>query len=77
MAGITLAQAEAKLALWMEAEERVAGGQSYAIDVDGSRRELRRADLAEIAKRIEYWNGKVAAYSRRARGASSTRNIVN
>lgn len=77
MAGITLADAEAKLALWMAAEEKVAAGQSYTIEVDGSRRELQRADLGMIGKRIEYWNGLVARLSRRAAGRSNTRYVVN
>lgn len=77
MAGITLEQAEAKLALWLDAEEKLAVSQSYAIDVDGSRRELTRADLKEVAARIEFWSGKVAALARRAAGRSNTRIIVN
>lgn len=77
MAGITLAQAEAKLTLWMAAEEKVAASQSYSIEVDGSRRELRRADLAEIRKNIDYWNAKVIAASRRASGRSNSRTLVN
>jgi hypothetical protein len=69
MAGITLAQAEAKLALYLEAEEKVLGGQEYTI---GSR-SLKRADLAEIRSGITYWNGKVNELSNggggiRARG---------
>jgi hypothetical protein len=55
VAAITLAQAEAKLALWMEAEEKVASGQSYQIGA----RALRRADLNMIAERITYWESKV------------------
>lgn len=53
MAGITLAQAEAKLAVWMAADEKVAGGQ--AVDLDGRR--LTRADAAEIRRNIAYWDG--------------------
>ena len=55
MAGITLAQAEAKLQTWLEAEDRIASGQRYRI----GDRELARADLAEVRKSVEYWNGKV------------------
>ena len=77
MPAITLEQAEAKLTLWMAAEEKVAAGQSYAIDVDGSRRELRRADLAEIRKTIDYWNNKVTALQRSASGRSRVRYITN
>lgn len=55
MAGITLAQAEAKLAAYLEAEEKVLAGQEYSI----AGRSLKRADLAEIRQGIGYWNGKV------------------
>lgn len=68
MAGITLADAEAKLALWMAAEEALAVSQSYEIEVDGNRRELRRADLKEVGNRITYWNGKVQELTRSATG---------
>ena len=77
MAGITLAQAEAKLTLWLAAEEKVAAGQSYEIEADGGRRVLRRADLAEIRKTIDYWNGMVARLGRRAAGRSNSRYLVN
>ena len=59
MAGLTQAQAEAQLALYMTAEEKVLSGQEYTI---GSRR-MRRADLAEIRDGITYWNGQVQKLS--------------
>ena len=55
MAGITKAQAEAKLQTWMEAEEKIASGQGYSI---GDRR-LTRADLYTVRGEIEYWDNKV------------------
>jgi hypothetical protein len=55
MAGITLAQAEAKLQQYLDAEEKVLLGQEYTI----GNRTLRRADLAEIREGVTYWNGKV------------------
>lgn len=55
MAGITKEQAEAKLQMWMEAEEKIASGQGYSI---GDRR-LARADLYKVRGEIEYWNNKV------------------
>jgi len=60
MAGITLAQAEAKLATWLDAEEKVAAGQSYSI----AGRSLARADLKYIGERIIFWNGMVQSLSR-------------
>lgn len=55
MAGITLAQAEARLTEYMTAEAKVLEGQAYTI---GSR-SLTRADLKEIREGIDYWNAKV------------------
>jgi len=77
MAGITLAQAEAKLAVWMAAEESLATSQSYEIEVEGNRRQLTRADLGEIGRRITYWNNKVIALSNAASGVSRSRTVVN
>lgn len=73
MAGITLADAEAKLATWLAAEEKIANGQEYTI---GSRT-LKRADLADVRESITYWDGKVKQLSRgstgiRIRGATPT-----
>lgn len=73
MAGITLAQAEAKLTLWMSAEDKVAAGQEYAI---GARR-LKRADLAEVRQQVQFWDAKVKELSRgttgmRVRGGTPT-----
>lgn len=76
MSGITLAQAEAKLTLWMAAEEALATSQSYEIDVDGSRRQLTRANLKEVAERINFWNSKVRELTRSASGRSRTRYLV-
>ena len=77
MAGITLAQAEAKLAVWLAAEEALATSQSYEIEVEGNRRQLTRADLAEVGKRVTYWNNMVQRLSGIAGGTSRARTIVN
>ncbi len=53
----TLKEAKASLTMWLEAEAAVASGQSYAI---GSR-SLTRANLSEIAKRIDFWRNEVAS----------------
>jgi len=57
MAGITLAQAEAQLAAWLDASTKVAQGQT--VEVDGRR--ITRADAAEIRNMVEYWEGRVQA----------------
>jgi len=53
---ITLQQAEESLQMWLDAERAIATAQSYTI---GSRN-LTRANLAEVTKRIKYWEDKVA-----------------
>lgn len=61
MAGITKAQAEAQLALWLAADTAVAtGGQSYSVPG----RILTRADAAEITAKISYWERQVQRLSR-------------
>jgi hypothetical protein len=60
MAGITLAQAEAKLAEYLAAETTVLSGQAYSI----AGRSLTRADLSEIRKGIEYWEAKTKSLTR-------------
>lgn len=59
MAGITLAQAEAQLAIWLAADAAVASGQSYSI----SGRSLTRANAKEITDKIVYWENKAKALS--------------
>jgi len=60
MAGITLAQAEAQLAIWLDALEAVATSQSYVI----GNRELTRVNASEIRRQIDFWDGKVTKLSR-------------
>lgn len=70
MAGITLAQAEAKLAEYLAAESKVLLGQEVMID--GVKRV--RADLAAIrAGRVE-WEAKVGRLSRP--GGLSVREVI-
>lgn len=57
MAGITLEIAQKHLTQWLEAEEAVAVNQSYTI----GGKSFTRANLSEIRKEIEYWQGKVNA----------------
>lgn len=72
MAGITLEQAEAQLALYLAAEEKVLAGQSYEI----AGRRLTRADLASIQAGIITWNDRVRTLSVRASGRGRSRTIV-
>lgn len=77
MAGITLAIAEAKLAMWLAAEKAIAASQSYEIEEEGNRRKLTRADLGTVSKMIDKWNARVVALSGRGSGRSRSRSIVN
>ena len=60
MAGITLAQAEAKLTAYLDAEDKILSGQS--VSMNG--RALTRADLADVQQGIEIWNRRVIRFSR-------------
>jgi len=69
MAGITLEQAEAKLAVWMAADEAVANGQSYSI----GGRSLSRANAGEITDKIKFWNNQVKSLTR---GGISIKRVI-
>jgi hypothetical protein len=59
MAGITLADAQAQLAIWLAASSAIAAKQSYQIDTNGTRRQLTLVDAAEVRSNIVYWDAKV------------------
>lgn len=68
MAGITAADAQARLTVYMTAEEKALGGQAYQI----AGRSMTRANLTEIRDGIDYWNSMVLRLTRGgipARGA--------
>lgn len=72
MAGITVAQAEAKLAEYLAAETAVLGGQAYTI----AGRTLTRANLEEIQRGVSIWNNRVITLSAAASGRGRMRTIV-
>jgi hypothetical protein len=72
MAGITLAQAEAQLALYLTAEEKVLSGQEYEI----AGRKLKRADLDVIQQGIKTWDERVKQLSASASGRGRMRTVV-
>lgn len=76
MAGITLADAEAQLAIWIAASTAVASSQSYQVDSGNGRRTLTRADAAEIKGMIEFWDRKVKQLSGAASGQRRVRYTV-
>lgn len=58
--GITLALAQQMLTTWLQAETSVAvAGQSYIINLNGNKREMTRANLAEIQVQVKFWQRKV------------------
>jgi len=69
MAGITLDQAQTQLNLWIDASAKVAAKQSYSI----AGRSLTFADLADIQKQIEFWQGWVTKLSRGSSGRGRIR----
>ena len=60
MPGLTLSQAEAKLALHLSALDAVLSAQEYKI----ADRSLKKASLADIYKGITFWNNQVKVLSR-------------
>lgn len=76
MAGMTIEIAQAHYDAWLAADLALATSQSYRISVNGSERQLARADAAEVRLNLEYWLGQVklltSAGTRRAR----TRYVV-
>ena len=72
MAGITLAQAEARLAEYMAAETAVLTAQSYEI----AGRRMTRADLAEIRAGIDAWNARVGMLTSRVGGRGRSRTVI-
>lgn len=65
MAGITLAQAQARLDAYLAAELAVLGGQEYEL----LGRRLKRANLREIRDGIQIWEQRVKDLSRSSRRA--------
>jgi hypothetical protein len=74
MAGLTLAQAEAHLTGWLEADAQLQAGQT----VRYNDRLLTRADALEVRNNIVYWNELCrelfAAESRRGRSRTVSPN---
>ena len=55
MAGITKAQAQAQLDLWLAADAAASRGQEYSIDG----KVVKRADAKTIRENITYWTNQV------------------
>jgi hypothetical protein len=64
---VTLAQAQAQLAAYLDAETAALRNQEYTI----GNRSVTRADLKEIRAGVQFWNGEVARLSSEAQTGSS------
>lgn len=71
MAGITLAQAEAKLTEYLNAETAVLAGQKVVIDGN----EMSRANLDAIQKGIDIWDSRVKRLSASSGGGITVRRV--
>ncbi len=71
MAGITLAQAQAKLDAYLAAEEKILLGQSVAIDGQS----LTRADLDKVQRGVSLWDQRVKTLSAKASGRCRMRTV--
>jgi hypothetical protein len=71
MAGIDLSTAESRLQEALDAEAKVLSGQSVSFDG----RTLTRADLAQIAERIDYWDRRCKRLDPRGRAAAVSRIV--
>lgn len=70
---ITYAQAKANLDLWIEADQKVAKGQSY--EIDGIK--VTRADADLISKKIDYWMRWCNRLSSTRRGVGIVKIVPN
>lgn len=72
MAGITLEQAEAQLALYLAAEEKVLAKQEYEI----AGRKMTFADLDTIQAGVRLWDERVRRLTRLANGRGRSYTVV-
>lgn len=72
MSGITLAQAEAKLALYLSALDKIILGQK--VEIDGQA--ITRANQADVERAIDSWDRRVKTLSSSALGRGRSRTVV-
>lgn len=73
MAGITLAQAQAKLDAAMDALEKAMVAQNYSISSGSSARSLTRAPIDSLQRQVDVWNSEV---KRLSRGGMAVRGVT-
>jgi hypothetical protein len=71
MAGITLAQAEAKLTEYLAAETKVLAGQKVEIDGES----LTRANLEQIQLGVSTWDKRVKELANSTSGRGRARTV--
>ena len=59
---MTLAQLQARLASYLDAEQRILQSQEYQVGQGGSARRTRRADLEQVRAEITQLNTQIAAH---------------
>lgn len=69
MAMFSKAMCQARVELWLKAEEAVALGQEYQIGT----RKLTRADLKAVREELEYWCKKLAEADAEEKGGGRNR----
>jgi hypothetical protein len=71
MAGLTLADAEAKLAGWLAADAQLQTGQEVWFD----KRKLTRADAEQVRNNIDYWSKKCQELDAATNGRGRSCNV--
>lgn len=67
----TVAQCNERLKIWLDAESKIASGQSYIMD----NRRLERANLAQVREQIKFWQNELAKAEATANGRSRRRTM--
>lgn len=71
MAGITLAQAQARLDALLAAYDKIVIGQK--VEIDGQ--SLTRANLADVQKGIEFWDARTKQLNGSSSGRGRMRTV--
>lgn len=73
MSALTLAQQQARLAQYIEAERLILLGQEFTVGDGQTNRRLRRADLAEVRAEIKLLQSQIEVAQQQAAG---TRRVL-
>ncbi len=67
----TVDECRERLAIWLEAEAKIAINQSYSLE----NRSFNRANLAQVRDQIKFWRSELALAEMRENGRSRRRVI--